>query len=720
MSAGGLSYSGLTTNRRVTLPSVESWSTNMNILQDPPKGVYTRRIDRTGQTNELLLAQDDSGDRISECINVYARGVNPMSSVSFMNSGATAGTAQGRQVSLPYKVENLRPPVLRQEDLLPLSRLPRVWCSAFTNPEFPSFEQARECPADTRNAITMTPLSKGEAWAPPSLARASQGTEGGFHGSEDPPQGPILTEPLHVMTEARKQGLTREANRDGVEDDSSLTASIPSAGVHETMPRSTVGWSVPKSQSSSRHLHREVTDDETPQKPIHHQKKIYEAFTQMTGGDSGSPAVSDGQQDRFSSVRAQSLWMKARAPVSVAAESSAFQRMKDIWEDQSFLSAVHSDSASHGSRTTNTAALRSSLLAEGEEHAQARQPSDNHVRPSVLAVQRHTEAVPSGQSRSIQEVVGHDLTSSHAVREEMAHATLSRDEPETFQSIMDMRSSADHVGKEGQWTKGIVPVSLQGNVPTNLQMPSSLGTAETEDPQQLRPGLIARRSLVMDPVDSVKTVPYSGGGHSLLQTSHGEDDRGRYPLTRTPLSMSCQTSASRPHGQDPSLGAPLSTVSEGYLRTPLAIHHEGSHRTSQPVHSIFGESTLHSIPTNRRTLPSHSVSSSRVGHTTASAFETTDRDRRRKTTLPLGSVRTNPDQKDAVQTDLFSVQSRDGTYHTQTRLPYEKEGVTHFTGNAYPVSSYTRDASKDTSLTSEKVNLKKRAYELSQARYASE
>ena len=48
MSAGGLSYSALQTNRRVTLPSVEMWNTNMNILKDPPKGVYTRRVDKVG------------------------------------------------------------------------------------------------------------------------------------------------------------------------------------------------------------------------------------------------------------------------------------------------------------------------------------------------------------------------------------------------------------------------------------------------------------------------------------------------------------------------------------------------------------------------------------------------------------------------------------------------------------------------------------------------
>ena len=53
MSAGGISYSGITNYGKCTLPSVESWNTNMNILRDPPKSVTTRRIDKVGETNSL-------------------------------------------------------------------------------------------------------------------------------------------------------------------------------------------------------------------------------------------------------------------------------------------------------------------------------------------------------------------------------------------------------------------------------------------------------------------------------------------------------------------------------------------------------------------------------------------------------------------------------------------------------------------------------------------
>jgi len=134
-----ISYSCLKTSPKITLPSVEMWGTNMNILKDPPKGAFTRRIDKVGQTQEILNSQGDSTDRINEYISIYARGINPMVSVSYQNSGG------GQQASLPYKVENVRPPILRQEDTLPLSRMPRDWFYTFTNPQFPQFIQQNQC-----------------------------------------------------------------------------------------------------------------------------------------------------------------------------------------------------------------------------------------------------------------------------------------------------------------------------------------------------------------------------------------------------------------------------------------------------------------------------------------------------------------------------------------------------------------------------------------------
>jgi len=132
------------------------WGTNMNILKDPPKGIHTRRIDKVGQSQTVLLAQDESGDRIGEYVQPYARGVNPMVAVSFDNYSNNGGRGSPFQntkaVSLPYKVQTVRPPIQRQEDLLPLSRLPRTWFYSYSNPSFPDVVQATQC-NETRRTV---------------------------------------------------------------------------------------------------------------------------------------------------------------------------------------------------------------------------------------------------------------------------------------------------------------------------------------------------------------------------------------------------------------------------------------------------------------------------------------------------------------------------------------------------------------------------------------
>lgn len=151
MSSGGISFDCLTTSRKVTLPSVDDWGTNMNIVKDPNKGIFTRRKDKVGDTQEVLLAQDASGDRISECINVYARGVNPMVSVSYDNYSNNSGRAMSSNrtaAHLPYKPDRIIPPMYRQEDLMPLSRQPRNWFYTFTNPELPNVLQGMSCPTE--------------------------------------------------------------------------------------------------------------------------------------------------------------------------------------------------------------------------------------------------------------------------------------------------------------------------------------------------------------------------------------------------------------------------------------------------------------------------------------------------------------------------------------------------------------------------------------------
>lgn len=154
-----ISYSGLTNYGKATLPSVGSWGINNNILRDPPKSIHTRRIDKVGQTSEITQMIDDSENRASEAILQFARGVNPMVSVSYDNfsnnggqrSGAVYGGSGGEmtvggqtQAYLPYRIMRggvFRPPVVPARDLMPLSRQPRVWTSSFTKPGFVDFSK---------------------------------------------------------------------------------------------------------------------------------------------------------------------------------------------------------------------------------------------------------------------------------------------------------------------------------------------------------------------------------------------------------------------------------------------------------------------------------------------------------------------------------------------------------------------------------------------------
>lgn len=144
----------------VTLPSVESWSTNMNILRDPPKSITTRRIDKVFENNDITDLVEDSGDRICDGINVYARGVNPMVSISYDNNSNNAGMSGNAtsfsnrtQARLPYPAFQggaFRPPIYTQRDLLPLSRLPRAWFGTTSTPGFVDFSKTQQKPNDYR------------------------------------------------------------------------------------------------------------------------------------------------------------------------------------------------------------------------------------------------------------------------------------------------------------------------------------------------------------------------------------------------------------------------------------------------------------------------------------------------------------------------------------------------------------------------------------------
>ncbi len=138
-----ISYHGVVGHTaKNTLPSVESWGANMNILRDPSKGIHTRKIDKVGELSDITQMMQESGDRACESIMTYARGVNPMVAVSYNNS------SESQQAFLPYRIMDggaFRPPARTQRELLPLSRLPRVWTSAFTQPGFADYSKQAEC-----------------------------------------------------------------------------------------------------------------------------------------------------------------------------------------------------------------------------------------------------------------------------------------------------------------------------------------------------------------------------------------------------------------------------------------------------------------------------------------------------------------------------------------------------------------------------------------------
>src|SRR5690348_6621208 len=105
-----LSYSAITNHGKFTLPSVDSGFGSMNILRDPPKSYYTRRIDKVGETSSITEMMDESSDRACEAILLYPRGVNPFVSVSYSNdsgaqrNGSLNATNNAQIAKLPYSI----------------------------------------------------------------------------------------------------------------------------------------------------------------------------------------------------------------------------------------------------------------------------------------------------------------------------------------------------------------------------------------------------------------------------------------------------------------------------------------------------------------------------------------------------------------------------------------------------------------------------------------
>ena len=147
-----MNYQAAIRGELLTLPSIEGGFGTLNIAREPPKSVFTTYKPKVGQDNQLLDMVSQSGDRVCEGILKYARGRDPMVSVSYSNNGTNGGqyrgggagavsennylSGSGRQAYLPYRVMRegaFRPPVIPPQQLLPLSRQPRPSTSQVTN-----------------------------------------------------------------------------------------------------------------------------------------------------------------------------------------------------------------------------------------------------------------------------------------------------------------------------------------------------------------------------------------------------------------------------------------------------------------------------------------------------------------------------------------------------------------------------------------------------------
>lgn len=172
-----LSFSSLRSHSKVTLPSVDNgWLINSSIVKDPPKSITTRRIDKVGDTQMVEEMIEDNGSRICGTIMKFPRGVNPAAEYtepiesSSKISNATIrdnsnnpmrirtdagylfrnqyGRGSGGYLARRLMMYNgaFRPPMYTQEQLLPLSRQPRIRTSCVTHPEKIDYRKTCDTP----------------------------------------------------------------------------------------------------------------------------------------------------------------------------------------------------------------------------------------------------------------------------------------------------------------------------------------------------------------------------------------------------------------------------------------------------------------------------------------------------------------------------------------------------------------------------------------------
>lgn len=104
---------------------------NIHIYRDPSSSKYTRKKERIEYGDIKSLIEEDP-QRYSDSIKKWAKSVNPAVEVSYQNSngGSHLTTMTNVEAKYPYRVlmkGQFRPPMYRQEDLLPLSRMNRSY-----------------------------------------------------------------------------------------------------------------------------------------------------------------------------------------------------------------------------------------------------------------------------------------------------------------------------------------------------------------------------------------------------------------------------------------------------------------------------------------------------------------------------------------------------------------------------------------------------------------
>jgi hypothetical protein len=247
-------------------------------------------------------------------INVYARGVNPMVSVSYDNYSNNAGSLSARidgigQASLPYKVQNVRPPVWRQEDLLPLSRLPRVWNHAETNPEFPFYKHDRQC--NTTSKSILADEKQLRLNIPENVIDNTRPTI-----TDDAirmlPRHSIIHEVLP------RSGSTNPSHSDS--SSPSLSDILPSHDlplkcIKDNQP--VMNYRTPLSYNEADAVNYDEHDIADHNPAIARNRQIYEAFTFFTSPHArDSTDYRDWNQNLQNAVKDNLLIMNARAPAS--------------------------------------------------------------------------------------------------------------------------------------------------------------------------------------------------------------------------------------------------------------------------------------------------------------------------------------------------------------------------------------------------------------------